>query len=442
MVMQELPAEILQRILCHFRVSWDDDNELCEENERRRFTLLSCMLTSKWLYRAALPILYHTVELSSLLFVRCCIRNPELPKLVRQMRVLPLDYAGLDVTDSLSPANTSSPRGPAGYFTMEALKTIVPESCQCSDWPFGSMILGILPRLECLMLEDYVGIEDYVPAEFVARCIGFGQNSKDSSICPLKKLRKVTIATDPDLPSAHIEVNLEHLGALLELPSIAALEGLRLTGPPFSNFDGFSTLKRLVLASTNLTPKKLIQVLSRCPELQDLECEWPFDDEDDSEEEPEIINWSKMGEVLSQHGTSLRCIKFEAHGYSDYTRQRNVANLSLLTKLCTLKLPAEVVADSISGTNAILGSRFPMTPMSELLPSSLTHLLVTSFWDDPANEAHLNCQMSMIMSLPKFLSLRSITVNRRGNSLGFSTNMEKDGWRIGNTEDGQMLTRG
>jgi hypothetical protein len=441
-----LPEEVLQHIMWQLKLSLGSDYWVREENLVPRKTLVSCLLSSRTLYRLAKPVLYHTINMECTRdLVPYFNQHPGLSDLVREISVTECgccdhDFEGSrEISES---ACTSSARCALGYCTQ--IHTLDLETI--TQAPI------VLPQL---MLKEYIALA-------LARPV-------DISV-PLASLRNLTLGCPAEFDEA--DRYDDWLSISLRLPQIESLTLYEIGRKTRFTEMPPSSLKSLTVTMMDgLLLHKLDDVLKACPVLECLDMTlWSGNEDDDI---PVRKTWTDVGRTLSLHGPNLRKISFDTrdHGWEP-TEQNELINLASLSHLKSLTLPIEAILDEPEGEYVVPANEYevaapgyavepdegleddddfwalhppgqglntPTTPLTQILPKSLRYLRIMDDFHLFADAVRLDLELRDLMLSPEFCELRTIRVRRKSP---FSKHVENLGWRVKRREKyWQVLVR-
>jgi hypothetical protein len=447
MASEQLPEELLQQIMWDLKLDVYS-NTSADDKLATRKTLLSCMLANRTLHRLAEPVLYHSISQHELTrLVQCLIRRPELTGLVRELR-----DCETSCHDPLA----------EGLHDIDAWREDNIDTCELWGRPYDivaiEFVLIMCTRLETLVLEKDYCDATFPDGEFFEECTALYQKSRTQSGTPLAALRTLIMQPGPSYQFQMKGYDNKWFAGLVFLPHIERIEiaelGMHFFEVPPSA--GISTLKSLTIGSSAMEDfgytgslalsLVLERFLVKSSALQHLDVTFVSDPDDGDD------NWDTLGNVLSNHGLSLRTL----HLRNPYevvmpAVDGGPINLAAMTNLRTLTLPGDAILPSRwtarrVSTSLVVYNNFALAreeatsrpndtsrddedqsacingseggfepgevPLTQFLPPNLTQLAIVDRTTLPSNVARLNGELRKLMSSSRFEELESIQVSR------------------------------
>ena len=411
MSIRNLPEELQLHILENLKPSLDPECGFQREHAPLRTGLVSWMCINPDFYRLAEPLLYHTVTSRQL---HSAMGNAGLTptrrnQMARLVRVLYVDFEQSRTIARLP----GLPNLPIARLQVS----------MCTNLQLLVLAISAYPR-RVLPAKLLQGRDTLIPGLS-------NPNARLANLCRFEIRPIEYLRDDLDLDSDGWFLLLAKLPQMknISVPTITE----RAFAPPraqsstqeqTSPQEQAPNLTSLALTSQPLTPGLLEAILQAFPTLEELIVTWPT-----KGDIPPIAAdiWHQLGQVLREHGISLRKIHFQCKR----TPRGSLINIASLRNLQSLALPIEAVISEPAGRyrattttgdagHELFGPHGPgegvntfTIPLSYLLPTNLRSLTITDDWNLWADVARLDSQLRDLMSHPVFSELRAIRLRRK-----------------------------
>lgn len=408
---RELPEELLNQILNCLKPSLGPESGFRNEHALLQGTLFSWMYSSRDFYRLAEPVLYHTITSGDL---HRAMENTELTptrrnRMARLVRVLYADFRESHHIARLP----GLPNLPIARLQVS----------MCTNLQLLVLAISTYPR-RVLPAKLLQGRDTLIPGLP-------NPNARLANLCRFEIRPIEYLRDDLDLDSDGWFLLLAKLPQMknISVPTITE----RAFVPPrvqpstqeqTSSQEQAPHLTSLALTSQPLTPGLLEAILQAFPTLEELIVTWPT-----KGDIPPIAAdiWHQLGQVLREHGLSLRKIHFQCKR----TPRGSLINIASLRNLQSLALPIEAVISEPVGpyrattttgnaSHEQFGPHAPgecvntfTIPLSYLLPPNLRSLTITDDWNLWADVSRLDSQLRDLMRHPVFCELRLIRLRRK-----------------------------
>jgi len=407
MPIQDLPEELLQSSLCYLNLSLGPGYRLRRDHALCRQAITSCTKVSKQLRRLAEPLLYHTItsgQLNSAMkrdrfeFERCC-------QMAELVRVLFANYN--DSQTMVQPPNSPS------------LPMIMFQVGMCTN--LQALVLSASTYPRCVLPSRLLRDRNTPAPGWSA-----GPNICLANLCRFEIRPMEYLRDDLDFASDGWFLLLARLPRMQNI-SVPTITERAVVLPPQEQAPQQEQpldLTSLALTSQPMTLGLLEAILKAFPTLEELSVTWP----EKGRIPPTTADlWPQLGQVLNEHGLSLRKVHFDCKR----TPRGLLINLNQLHDLQSLALPIEAVMIEPAGRyrvqtttgNAgreLFGPHGPgegvdtfTIPLNHLLPPNLRCLTITDDWNWWADASRLDNQLRDLMANPTFSELRSIRLRRR-----------------------------
>ena len=443
---EQLPTELLQRIIWYLDLTLGPEYSFRRENALLRRSLVSCMQLSKELSRVAEPVLYNTVTSDRLVAVLRYSSGERQDRIAGEVHELYANFRESHVSiERSSPAGRVSVRSeqsPAqpddvrlrfhGGWSLADRNMILDTFPLLNSMPIARLQVEMCPNLQVLVLSSGCFAQLVLPPDFLRDCIAHAPRWPRGPHTPLTNLCRFEIDADAyyrDELDLHSDDWFLLLARLPRLKSISVPKILEQAFASSQEQEQTSTLESLALTSQILTPTLLESILKAFPLLEKLSVTWPGFDEDPTST---IDIWSQLGQAFCKHGQSLRKIHFESmHFPADRTPRGSPIDLSHLRGLQSLAIPIEALLSEPAGHYLVptrisdAGDDLPgihaagegvntfTIPLCYVLPPNLRKLTITDDWNLWADAYRLDNQLRGLMADPTFSELRSIRLRRR-----------------------------
>lgn len=404
---QDLPPELLEHIFRFLKPSLRRGPRSRREHALLRYTLVSCMLTSRTCRDLTEPLLYHTItsgQLNSAMqkeefgVKRCC-------QVAGLVRVLYADYCDTQTM--------------IHFHNRPSLPIVTFQAGNCANLQALVLSSSTYPRcvLPSRLLRDRNTLAPGWPA---------GPEIRLANLCRFEIRPMEYLRDDLDFASDGWFLLLARLPRMQNI-SVPTITERAVVLPPqeqATQQEQPSDLTSLDLTSQPMTPGLLKAILKAFPTLEELSVTWP----EKGRIPPTTADlWPQLGQVLNEHGLSLRKIHFECKR----TTRGLLINLGHLRNLQSLALPIEAVMIEPAGRyrlqttvgNAgreLFGPHGPgegvdtfTIPLNYLLPPNIRYLTITDDWNWWADAHRLDNQLCDLMANPTFSALHSIRLRRR-----------------------------
>lgn len=405
------PRELHLRVLSYLGPSLGPDSGFRPENALLQNTLTSYARLSRALSTLVQPVLYHTITSGQLHLAmeNAALTPTQRNEMARRVRVL---YANFRESTTIA----RLPGLP--NLTIARLQVTM-----CTNLQLLVLAISTYPR-HVLPAQLLRGRDTLVP----------GLPSPSARLANLYRfeIRQIEyLRDDLDLASDGWFLLLAKLPQMKNI-SVPTITERAFVPPPVqpstqeqtSPQEQAPNLTSLALTSQPLTSGLLEAILQAFPTLEELSVTWPT--KGDIPPIPADI-WHQLGQVLREHGLSLRKIHFQCKR----TPRGSLINIASLRNLLSLALPIEAVISEPAGHHRVptttgnaghelFGPHGPSEgvntftiPLSYLLPTNLRSLTITDDWNLWADVSRLDSQLRDLMRHPVFSELRAIRLRRK-----------------------------